>query len=106
MELCRCGHPKTGHIYHSGACRTGTAVCPCNAYDPVITVDPGAHTLRVAIPKGYAWYVRQFIDKAMEGVAEMQRASTASTAPIGAREEDAEYVLLVTPHSPVPDTRR
>jgi hypothetical protein len=64
------------------------------------TVVVGQHTHRVTIPRGYAWYVREHLDRAMEAVTEFQRLGKV------AREEDAEYVLLVTPHSPVPEGGR
>lgn len=31
QAVCECGHPKRGHIYEEGACRSGE-VCPCNEF--------------------------------------------------------------------------
>lgn len=42
IEKCVCGHEKTAHIYHEGACRTGTVVCHCAAFTTPNPPDQGA----------------------------------------------------------------
>ena len=69
--ICICGHPRSAHIYHEGACRTGKVLCPCAEFQStkqmpqtevtVKIVVPVPHTEGASIPPEVVNYMRENI---------------------------------------------